>query len=930
MSFGNRASFLRGIYHLYWLFEHFFNLEREGEYMYLVRKCNRVLALFLLLPIVLICGSSSSAVEVFETQFPDFPYVSQQYYVIYREGWRNNRIEVTFFDITDNDGRQYLIWDGNNIVLNSAVKYTRDSKWYLKGSEWIHFEDNHYQPSDHATEIISSNLDIYDKNGNLFLSNDDIVLTQKEDLPAFPNMSQQYYVVYREGWRSNRVEVTFFDVKDDDGAQHLIWDGNNIILNSAVKYTNDSKWYLSKNEWVHFEDNHYQPSNHATAVVQSNLDVYDKNGILFLSSNGSLLSNTGKDIAPKNGNETPVVNNKTEGSPSGWAEEEVVAARQAGLIPEELDNSYQTNITRAEFCLLAAKLIEAKTGERLHEIWKLRSSELSKQSSFADTKNQLIQELSDFGIITGYDNGNFGPNDTITRAQAATLLTRLAKILGGWYAVDPGNAIFTDQSTIPNWAHYSVKFITELKSPLTDKTIMGATGGNYFNHAGMYSREQAFISFGRLADVLENISSFEICVEENRSEREIVITDYEGYLSSTISSEGTRSLFIKHIGSQMSDFLVVKYQGSVLDADKYDVWIRPLGDNPIPFKIEDGCRINPFRPGGAQVTVQSRILGKEWETFYVFVVNNDSNFILSTRMPVKKVDNLPCNFVSSGMYVENYKAESVGNGNYLVTMDVYNSAAIYGALDIYDADGQFLRSERIDKFDSLPSGIMDTFVSGYRVIEDITSRDILTYRQDSFSEHTTIKVLVPEGGKAVLSNNMRESIGAYIYNLSDLIISGISTTSDVVDLSNGDYRETTKIFGTVLLEEIQTHAKDFISMEEVNELFQTINTNFTVTNVAVFYDQLTSGSLDLLWQAGIDLRDVSAKCALSLLKSVSISALETAFEKSAGPAGYALEIGFTAMDVGDLLVQAKHTVVALNATSVTILYPYIGSHNWYS
>lgn len=44
--------------------------------------------------------------------------------------------------------------------------------------------------------------------------------------------------------------------------------------------------------------------------------------------------------------------------PSSWAVDEVEAARENGLIPEELDEKYQENITRQEFCRLAVQLLK--------------------------------------------------------------------------------------------------------------------------------------------------------------------------------------------------------------------------------------------------------------------------------------------------------------------------------------------------------------------------------------------------------------------------------------------------------------------------------------------------------------------------------------------------------------------------------------------
>jgi len=37
---------------------------------------------------------------------------------------------------------------------------------------------------------------------------------------------------------------------------------------------------------------------------------------------------------------------------------------------------------------------------------------------------KAVQNLSDAGIMTGYSNGNFGPNDNMTRGQVATIIDR--------------------------------------------------------------------------------------------------------------------------------------------------------------------------------------------------------------------------------------------------------------------------------------------------------------------------------------------------------------------------------------------------------------------------------------------------------------------------------------------------------------------------
>ena len=73
--------------------------------------------------------------------------------------------------------------------------------------------------------------------------------------------------------------------------------------------------------------------------------------------------------------------------------------------------------------------------------------------------NRAIGQLAARGVIAGYANGCFGPNDTALRAQMAALIARAV----GWEAEDWGNP-FTDRGPVDDalWrnvgtlAHYEV------------------------------------------------------------------------------------------------------------------------------------------------------------------------------------------------------------------------------------------------------------------------------------------------------------------------------------------------------------------------------------------------------------------------------------------------------------------------------------------
>lgn len=48
-------------------------------------------------------------------------------------------------------------------------------------------------------------------------------------------------------------------------------------------------------------------------------------------------------------------------APSSWAKSAVDTARNAGIVPEQVDQAYTQSITRADFCALAAAVY--RTGE---------------------------------------------------------------------------------------------------------------------------------------------------------------------------------------------------------------------------------------------------------------------------------------------------------------------------------------------------------------------------------------------------------------------------------------------------------------------------------------------------------------------------------------------------------------------------------------
>lgn len=79
-------------------------------------------------------SDDGSVYEEIEVDFPPpIPATDREHYVIYKEGYRDNRTELAVFDTED----EYLTWNGSVI---DAKTYTNDIKYYRDGDEWVEFE----------------------------------------------------------------------------------------------------------------------------------------------------------------------------------------------------------------------------------------------------------------------------------------------------------------------------------------------------------------------------------------------------------------------------------------------------------------------------------------------------------------------------------------------------------------------------------------------------------------------------------------------------------------------------------------------------------------------------------------------------------------------------------------------------------------------
>ncbi len=129
---------------------------------------------------------------------------------------------------------------------------------------------------------------------------------------------------------------------------------------------------------------------------------------------------------------------------SSWAEEEVAAALDAGMVPSRCKGYYTYEITRSQMAALLVGFVERVLGEALS---------LPEEHPFTDTQDGYIEKAHAAGIVQGVGEGLFSPDKVVTREQLATMLCRaMALVEPGWGENVPLPTGYTDLDQVSDWA----------------------------------------------------------------------------------------------------------------------------------------------------------------------------------------------------------------------------------------------------------------------------------------------------------------------------------------------------------------------------------------------------------------------------------------------------------------------------------------------
>ncbi|MGO4543613.1 S-layer homology domain-containing protein [Paenibacillus sp. 2TAB23] len=178
-----------------------------------------------------------------------------------------------------------------------------------------------------------------------------------------------------------------------------------------------------------------------------------------------------------------------------WAKSNIELLASKLIVSGVSDSEFVPNrtITRAEFTAMLARALGLGSGDG------------SKAQTFADVPAaawyaDAIKAAASHGIMKGFEDGHFRPNETITREQMAVMAAnalRFAKQAGANVSLDAPQAVsFADESDIHGWAIEAVKTVAAAG-------VLKGKGNDRFLPADLASRAEAAVIIARLLQFVQ-------------------------------------------------------------------------------------------------------------------------------------------------------------------------------------------------------------------------------------------------------------------------------------------------------------------------------------------------------------------------------------------------------------------------------------------
>ena len=210
---------------------------------------------------------------------------------------------------------------------------------------------------------------------------------------------------------------------------------------------------------------------------------------------------------------------------SSWFAPYYKEMQELGILPSSFTSGDLTaTITRGEMCELAVVAFEKATGNVIDE--------LERTDYFTDTTDKNILKAYEYGIVSGYPDGSFQPNKTLTRQEFFKIIQNFCEAAAYTSTRSKDLSAFADAGSIGSWAHEAAQLC--VSNAFVDGTKTGSS--YYLRPTAGASRQEAMVMFLRAyKDVRQwyyvNITTASVDIDA--SEIDVTVEDYSATMYTT-------------------------------------------------------------------------------------------------------------------------------------------------------------------------------------------------------------------------------------------------------------------------------------------------------------------------------------------------------------------------------------------------------------
>lgn len=171
---------------------------------------------------------------------------------------------------------------------------------------------------------------------------------------------------------------------------------------------------------------------------------------------------------------------------SSWFAPYYKEMQELGILPSSFTSGDLTaTITRGEMCELAVVAFEKATGNVIDE--------LERTDYFTDTTDKNILKAYEYGIVSGYPDGSFQPNKTLTRQEFFKIIQNFCEAAAYTSTRSKDLSAFADAGSIGSWAREAAQLC--VSNAFVDGTKTGSS--YYLRPTAGASRQEAMVMFLR-------------------------------------------------------------------------------------------------------------------------------------------------------------------------------------------------------------------------------------------------------------------------------------------------------------------------------------------------------------------------------------------------------------------------------------------------